>query len=168
MRTEVRSKVRRVVGLVVASVLSVVTVSCTTDFSSPTEAFRDIDGTYSATFVFTNRNDDGSISAVDCDGTLIISEQDGFDLVGTIVKDGPCVGGSASFTGRVGFAGELTFELTEPNPQAGFSGDCVLTQQGPYYGGFIEGEITLSRPYAFTCNNNPNGSGAEVIGATPQ
>lgn len=143
--------------------LAALAIGCDLNFEDPTEQ---LGGTYRATFVYTNRNPDGTASAVDCDGTMVI-EQQGNDLTGTITRQTPCVARTLSFTGVLGFKNGLLIEITEEGTQSGFSPSCTVTEPGPFHGAVLEGEITLSRPYDWTCSPADSGHGAEVIGASP-
>ena len=132
--------------------------------AAPSEAFSDITGTYNASILFTNGSN-AIVRGLQCTGTLVVASQDETSISGTLQKDAPC-NQSVSFEGRVGSGGQISLNAANEGTATPFSPACTFAELETYHGSVLNGEIILSRPYAFSCSAAPSGSGSEVIGAS--
>jgi len=151
--------------LAAAAILAASMANTSCDSSAaPSEQFSDITGSYNASILFTN-GANAAVRGLQCTGTLVVADQNETSISGTLNKDAPC-GSSASFEGRVGSGGQVSLTLANEGSVTPFSPNCSFAELRTFHGSVLNGEIVLSRPYAFSCTSEPSGSGSEVIGAS--
>lgn len=158
-----RAKAVATTILILGGLGGLVASSCDSS-AAPTEQFSDITGTYNASILFTNGSN-AEVRGLQCVGILTVSEQDETEITGSLRRDPPC-SGSASFQGRVGFGGQISLDVANDSTVTPFSANCTFAELRTFHGSVINGEIVLSRPYAFSCTQQPSGTGSEVIGAS--